>query len=177
MLMIRLQRTGRRNDAAFRIAVLEKARAARAGRIVEALGSYNPKTKAFAVDETRAKEWMAHGAQPTGTLKNLFITKGVMAGKKEDVFPASARKKAAEAAKKAAVEAAAAQKAEAEAAAAAAAAPATEAAEPEVAAQAEETPMAAPAPEEVPAVETPAAEVPVESEPAPAASEEQQPAA
>ena len=160
MLMIRLQRIGRRNDAAFRIAVLEKARAARAGRVVEALGSYNPKTKAFTLDETRAKEWMAHGAEPTDTLRNLFIAKGVMTGKQVDVFPSSARKKARLAEEKAAADAIAAKKAEEDAAAVeAAATPAPEAA-PEAPAAAEDAPA-----EEVPAPETPA------EEPAPAAEE------
>jgi len=165
MLMIRLQRIGRTNDPAYRISVLEKARAARAGRIVEDLGSYNPRTKALALDETRAKEWMAQGAEPTDTVRNLLIAKGVMTGKQVDVFPSSARRKAAEAAKaaveaerKAAADAAAAKSAEAEAAVTAAAAPVAEAApvepeaaspevveapgEPETAPEASETPVA-----------------------------------
>jgi len=99
--MIRFQRIGRKNDPAFRIVLLEHARAARTGRIVEQLGSYNPKTKAFSIDETRAREWMTKGAQPTDTVRNLLITKGVMEGKKANVFPASGRKKSAEAAAKA----------------------------------------------------------------------------
>ena len=122
MLMIRFQRIGRKNDPAYRISVLEKARAARAGRIVDQIGSYNPKTKAFNLDETRAKDWMGKGAQPTDTVRNLFIAKGVLTGKQVDVFPASARKKARLAAEKAAADAAAAKKAEAAAAEAAKAA-------------------------------------------------------
>ncbi|MDP2594061.1 MAG: 30S ribosomal protein S16 [bacterium] len=111
MLMIRYQRIGRTNDPAFRIVLLEKARAARTGRIVEQLGTYNPKTKALRLDEARIKEWVGKGAQPTDTVRNLLITKGVLEGKKADVFPASGRKKMAEAAAKAVAETAAAAKA------------------------------------------------------------------
>lgn len=109
--MIRYQRIGRTNDPAFRIVLLEKARAARTGRIVEQLGTYNPKTKALRLDEARIKEWVGKGAQPTDTVRNLLITKGVLEGKKADVFPASGRKKMAEAAAKAVAETAAAAKA------------------------------------------------------------------
>ena len=72
MLMIRLQRIGRTNDAAFRIAVLEKARAAKSGRILERLGSYNPKSKALTLDKERAKEWIAKGAKPTASVSRLL---------------------------------------------------------------------------------------------------------
>jgi small subunit ribosomal protein S16 len=156
MLMIRFQRIGRKNDPAYRISVLEKARAARAGRVVDQIGSYNPKTKAFAIDETRAKDWMAHGAQPTDTVRNLLIAKGVVTGKQVDVFPASARKKARITAEKAAADAAAAKKAEEAAAATKAAEDAVPAAPAEAAAP--EAPAENPTPEtEAPAAETPAA--------------------
>ena len=98
---------GRTNDPTFRIVLLEKARAARTGRIVEQLGTYKPKTKALRLDEARIKEWVSKGAQPTDTVRNLLITKGVLEGKKADVFPASGRKKMAEAAAKAVAEVAA----------------------------------------------------------------------
>ncbi len=118
MLMIRFQRIGRTNDPSFRIVLLEHARAARTGKIVEQLGNYNPRTKAFSIDEARVQEWIGKGAQPTDTVRNLLITKGVLTGSKVDVFPASGRKKMAEAAAKAvkeAEDAAAAAKAAAEA--------------------------------------------------------------
>lgn len=129
MLMIRFQRIGRTNDPAFRIAVLEKARAAKAGSIVELLGTYNPRSKALTLNEEHVKEWIAKGAQPTDSIRNLLINKGVIEGKKVNALPKKTPQKdeAAEAA------AAAAAKAEAEAAKAAAALP-TEA---EVAAEAD----------------------------------------
>jgi small subunit ribosomal protein S16 len=87
MLMIRFQRIGRTNDPAFRIVLLEKERAAQTGSIVEQLGSYNPKTKACAIDGEQVKAWIAKGAQPTDTVRNLLISKGILEGKKVNVLP------------------------------------------------------------------------------------------
>ena len=86
MLMIRFQRIGRTNDPAFRIVVLEKERAAKAGNIVELLGTYNPRSKALTLNEERVKHWISMGAQPTGSIHNLLITKGVITGKKVNVL-------------------------------------------------------------------------------------------
>lgn len=87
MLMIRFQRTGRTNDPAFRIVLLEKARAAKDGNIVELLGTYNPRSKALTLNDERVKEWIGKGAQPTDSIRNLLITKGVIGGKKVNVLP------------------------------------------------------------------------------------------
>lgn len=87
MLMIRFQRIGRANDPAFRIVVLEKERAAKAGNIVEQLGTYNPRSKALTLNEEQVKYWIGKGAQPTDSLRNLLITKGVIEGKKVNVLP------------------------------------------------------------------------------------------
>jgi len=159
MLMIRFQRIGRTNDPAFRIAVLEKERAAKAGNIVELLGTYNPRSKALTLNEEAVKGWIAKGAQPTDSIRNLLITKGVIEGKKVNVLPRKSPQKS-EAAIAAEAAAAASAKAEAAAVAAAvvaAAAPAVVEAAP---ATAEPTPIA----EELPTE----AEVAAEAEPAPA---------
>ena len=87
MLMIRFQRIGRTNDPAFRIVVLEKERAAKAGNIVELLGTYNPRSKALTLNEERVKHWIKMGAQPTGSIHNLLINKKVIDGKKINVLP------------------------------------------------------------------------------------------
>ena len=87
MLMIRFQRIGRTNDPAFRIVVLEKERAAKAGNIVELLGTYNPRSKALTLNEERVKHWIKMGAQPTGSIHNLLVNKKVIEGKKINVLP------------------------------------------------------------------------------------------
>ena len=167
MLMIRFQRIGRTNDPAFRIAVLEKERAAKTGNIVEQLGTYNPRSKALTLNEAKVKEWIAKGAQPTDSIRNLLINKGVLTGKKVNVLPKKtpqvdeeAVAAAAEAEKKTAAEAEA-VKTESETALAA---PAADEVSP-MPTEAEVVAAGEPAAEEAPA-ETPAEEVPVEGTPA-----------
>jgi small subunit ribosomal protein S16 len=87
MLRIRFQRIGRTNDPSFRIVLLEKARAAKTGGITELLGTYNPKSKALTLNEARVKEWISKGAQPTDSIHNLLVSKGVIEGKKINVLP------------------------------------------------------------------------------------------
>lgn len=87
MLMIRFQRAGRTNDPAFRIVLLEKARAAKDGNIVEKLGTYNPRSKALTLDKESVKAWIGKGAQPTDSIRNLLIANGVIEGKKVNVLP------------------------------------------------------------------------------------------
>lgn len=85
--MIRLQRVGRINDPSYRLVVVERARAAKAGKYVEKVGSYNPKSKERVLDADRIKYWMSVGAKPTGTVHNMLISAGVMTGKKINVLP------------------------------------------------------------------------------------------
>lgn len=156
MLMIRFQRIGRTNDPAFRIVVLEKERAAKAGNIVELLGTYNPRSKALTLNESQAKYWIRMGAQPTGSIHNLLITKGVIEGKKVNVLskktPQKNEAKIAEeaAAAKAAADAAAGEKAVTEA-------PTVEESPAEMPTETEVVAEAEPAPTESIGEETPAA--------------------
>ncbi len=154
--MIRFQRIGRKNDAAFRMAVLPKASGPKAGKYVDLVGTYNPKTKAMTVDGAKIKDWMSKGAQVSPSLHNLLVKNGVVEGiKKASVvskknLEKNVKAKAEAEAKELAAKEAADAKA-AEAAKVAAEAPAEEAA-PEVVveeAPAEETPVEAPAEEEV----------------------------
>ncbi|MBI3573855.1 30S ribosomal protein S16 [Candidatus Kaiserbacteria bacterium] len=85
MLTIRFQRTGRKNDAAFRIVVSEKARHPLAGNPLEVVGSHNPKTKHTVIDAEKVKHWLSKGAKASGTVSNLLVSKGVIEGKKVNV--------------------------------------------------------------------------------------------
>ena len=151
MLMIRFQRIGRTNDPAFRIVVLEKERAAKTGSIVELLGTYNPRSKALTLDEESVKEWMSKGAQPTDSIRNLLINKGIIEGKKVNALPKKTPQK---------------KEGEGEVAAPVAEVPPQAPTEAEVVAEAEPAPEQAPV-EEAPAtpeaVEAPATSEPVET--------------
>lgn len=87
MLMIRFQRIGRTNDAAFRIVVIDKERAAKAGAIVEQVGTYSPHSKAMTLDAESVKLWVSKGAQLSDSVKNLLIEKKVMEGTKANSLP------------------------------------------------------------------------------------------
>lgn len=85
MLTIRLQRTGKKNQADFRIVLAEKESPV-SKKVVEILGSYNPRKKNFQVKEERVKYWIAQRIEMSGTIHNLFITKGLLDGKKVKAF-------------------------------------------------------------------------------------------
>ena len=88
MLKIRMQRVGRINQPSYRIVVTEHTASPKAGKFVEKLGTYNPRTKARTLDEARVKYWMSVGAQPSATMHNMLIGAGVISGKKINVLPA-----------------------------------------------------------------------------------------
>ena len=124
MLMMRLQRVGRKNDPSFRIVVTDKRTGPKSDRHIDRLGSYNPKMNHVQLDAAKAKEWLSKGVQPSDTLHNILVGQGVIEGKKKNVLPKKspiideeAIKRAEEEAK-AKAEAEAKAKAEAEAAAA-----------------------------------------------------------
>lgn len=87
MLVIRLQRVGRRNDPAFRMVVGER-RSKPQSNGMEVLGSYHPKTKETVLKNDRVLYWMSKGAQVSDTAYNMLVAKGVVSGKKRSVVPA-----------------------------------------------------------------------------------------
>ena len=87
MLMIRFQRTGRRNDPSFRIVLAEKRSKPTSGEI-EILGSHHPKTKQTILKQERIAYWLGRGAQMSDTVHHLLVAKGVVQGKKMNVAQA-----------------------------------------------------------------------------------------
>ena len=87
MLKIRLQRTGRTNDPSYRVVVTEHTNGPKAGKAVEQVGTYNPKTKARVLDGERIKYWISVGAKASGTMHNMLISAGIISGKKVNVLP------------------------------------------------------------------------------------------
>lgn len=87
MLMIRLQRVGRKNNPSFRVVVTEKSRGPKSNNYVEKLGFYNPKDGVREIDTERAAYWISQGAQASGTVYNMLIDAGVIKGDKKNVLP------------------------------------------------------------------------------------------
>jgi small subunit ribosomal protein S16 len=78
---IRLTRVGTRNDPVWRVVATDQ-RSPRDGRFIEVLGHYNPQTDPSTIDlnEERVRDWLARGAQPSGTVKRLLKAKGIAPG-------------------------------------------------------------------------------------------------
>jgi small subunit ribosomal protein S16 len=76
---IRLQRHGKKGQPFYHI-VIADARAARDGKFIENIGTYNPLTSpaTIVVDVDKACKWLKDGAQPTDTVRSLFSYKGIM---------------------------------------------------------------------------------------------------
>lgn len=72
MLVIRLQRTGRKGHAQFRVVVQDSRRTPTSGRIVALLGSYNPHTKTAVLDKEKAALYLSNGAQPSDRVVRLL---------------------------------------------------------------------------------------------------------
>jgi small subunit ribosomal protein S16 len=70
---------GAKKQPTYRFVVAD-ARSPRDGRFIEILGHYNPRTepRTVVVDEAKARDWLAKGAQPSETVRRLFAEKGLM---------------------------------------------------------------------------------------------------
>lgn len=87
MLMIRLQRVGRKNDPSFRLIANDARRAAKAGRVVEVLGAYDARRGQPQINAERVKYWLGHGARCSGTAHNLLVAKKIITAPKIKVLP------------------------------------------------------------------------------------------
>jgi small subunit ribosomal protein S16 len=63
---------GSKKNPIWRVVVADQ-RSPRDGRFIETIGHYNPQTNpsTIRIDEQRLQHWLARGAQPTGTVKQL----------------------------------------------------------------------------------------------------------
>ena len=75
---IRLRRMGAKKSPFYRIVVAD-SRYPRDGRFIEEIGYYNPleEPAVVKVDVEKAQKWIANGAQPTETVKDLLKRAGV----------------------------------------------------------------------------------------------------
>jgi len=153
---IRLKRMGKIRAPFYRIVVAD-SRTKRDGRVIEEIGTYNPKTEpsTINVNSERAQYWLGVGAQPTESVAAILKITGDIGGKatlkqpepkadKAAAFDAALKELHAEPKADATTKKAAAKKADK---------------------KADEAP-AEPAAEETPAEETPAEETPADDKPA-----------
>ncbi|MGK2848781.1 MAG: 30S ribosomal protein S16 [Minisyncoccota bacterium] len=81
MLVIRFNRTGKKNHASFRV-VLQEHTKAPGKRHVEILGSYDPHKKTTVLKKERILHWISQGAQLSPVVNNLLVREGVIEKKK-----------------------------------------------------------------------------------------------
>ena len=77
MLIIRLQRVGKKHQPSYRVVVSER-RSKLGGPPIEDLGFYNPFTKGANLNKDRIEHWAKRGAHMTPTVHNLCVAKGVL---------------------------------------------------------------------------------------------------
>jgi small subunit ribosomal protein S16 len=87
MLKIRLQRTGRKNNAAFRVVLTDSKNSTKSGKFKEILGSYDLKKGEVSFKKERITYWMSNGAQVSDTVHNFLVKEKVIEGKKKNVLP------------------------------------------------------------------------------------------
>jgi small subunit ribosomal protein S16 len=76
---LRLTRVGAKKNPVWRVVVADQ-RSPRDGRVIETIGHYNAQTdpSTIAIDEERAKSWLARGAQPSDTVRKLLRIQGIL---------------------------------------------------------------------------------------------------
>ena len=82
---LRLQRYGSKKRPFYRV-VASDSRMKRDGRYLEILGTYDPTNEPaeINIDEAKTLKWMAVGAKPTDTVKNLLKVSGISLNKKQE---------------------------------------------------------------------------------------------
>ncbi|MBB6631195.1 30S ribosomal protein S16 [Clostridium algidicarnis] len=75
---IRLKRMGAKKTPFYRVVVAD-SRSPRDGKFIEEIGYYNPvsEPKVIKIDEEKAAKWISNGAQPSDTVKKLFVKAGI----------------------------------------------------------------------------------------------------
>jgi small subunit ribosomal protein S16 len=88
MLMVRLQRVGRKHEPVFRLVLTDSKNGPKSGKFLEILGSYDARRGEKAEFKTdRVKYWIANGAKLSDTVHNIFVERKIIEGKKINVLP------------------------------------------------------------------------------------------
>ncbi len=89
MLMIRLQRIGRKHEPKFRLVLTDSKNSTKSGRYLEVLGSYDARTenKIEQFDVPKIKHWISKGAQLSVTVHNFLVSRKAIDGKKINALP------------------------------------------------------------------------------------------
>ncbi len=81
MLVIRLQRVGKKNQPSYRIVLAERTAPIK-GKFIEILGNYNPRLKTKAFEKDRILHWLSKGVKASPTVHNLLVAEQIITGPK-----------------------------------------------------------------------------------------------
>ena len=87
MLMIRLQRVGKKNDPSFRIVLTDSKNSTKSGKFLEVLGHYDARGGKTELKKDRIKHWMSVGAKTSVTLHNILVNNKVVKADKLNAMP------------------------------------------------------------------------------------------
>jgi small subunit ribosomal protein S16 len=86
MLMMRLQRIGRKNSPSYRVLVVDSRQGVKSGKFIDQLGSYDPKAGVYTINGEKAKSWLSKGVQASPTVHNMLVSKGIIDAPKKTVI-------------------------------------------------------------------------------------------
>jgi len=83
---IRLRRTGKKKEVHYRVVVSEAATSIQ-GSFIDSIGYVNPRQDPPKVDldEEKVRLWLSRGAQPTETVRSIFVKAGLMDAKPVEI--------------------------------------------------------------------------------------------
>lgn len=81
MVVLRLQRLGKKKEPHFRLIAQEESKNPQ-DKALEILGWLNPRTKERKIKRDRLTYWLSVGAQATATVHNLLVSEGIIKGPK-----------------------------------------------------------------------------------------------
>ena len=75
---LRLTRVGSKKNPIYRV-IAADSRAPRDGKFLDIVGRYNPQTdpSTIEIDESKARDWLSKGAQPTDAVRRLLKTQNI----------------------------------------------------------------------------------------------------
>lgn len=75
---MRLTRVGSKKNPIYRVVVAD-GRSPRDGKFIEIVGRYNPQTdpSTIELDETKVRDWLDKGAQPSEAVARLLKVSGI----------------------------------------------------------------------------------------------------
>lgn len=89
MLVIRLQRTGRKHEPTYRVVLTDSKNGPKSGKFLQNLGYFDTRrdNKLDQLKVEEIKHWISKGAQPSLTMHNFLVENKVITGKKRNALP------------------------------------------------------------------------------------------